>query len=131
MGTQQFNESYPVFAGLSLDSTYVANTQTAIGVQANYPSRWDTLQAANDDTITHTVTVYLFDNPTYFPLGEVDVPAGAGNGTTPTVDLIQPFLPTTMHGFAVPTYYQLAVSVGEAITAGKHIYFSATGGQLS
>lgn len=129
MGVDTFSETFPAFEYVSFtdsDGTgekYIPNTGYPV------PARWDTILATSTDTVDKLLvcsTAGGLPNA----LGSVTIPAGAGNGTVPSVDVLAALLPAGVSGIALPDYAQLVFNLAAAASSGKFVRVIALGGML-
>jgi len=128
MPLQQFDERILVSNGLTLDDT--TTTATWHPILTSYPTgdwRADVLQATNTDTIDHNLLISP-DNGSPFVAGQVLLPAGAGTGAVPPVDILAAILPAAYHYLLIPNADSIAVQLLEAISSGKMVHLFVMGG---
>lgn len=130
MPLQQFDERLALAVAVVMTSAYVAGTSTDLVPISPQTSRVDALQGINTDTVIHTGEILLNNGSTYVSIGGFSLPAGAGVGATPPVDLLAAILPSAMHYITFPGTYKLAVALDAAPAAGKTCTVVALGGQL-
>lgn len=73
---------------------------------------------SNSDAIAHHAQLVDSGFATSGIVTSALVPAGAGHGATPPVDLVAVAFPTNNVGFPVPSSDSFAITILEAITAG-------------
>lgn len=101
-----------------MDSSYSPNSPQTIIPTEDVDSLLLNLFVSNSDSIPHTV---ILANAGFAPPGQygsISVPAGAGQGAVPSVDMVLAILGTGNQGLPIPATYFLTVQVGEAITSG-------------
>lgn len=129
MGAQVFNENQPFAAGIQLANANGTTPQAYVS-GPSVPLRWDHLLVTNTDTVDHEVQLIMDDFVSDEVICAATVPAGAGSGATPAVDLIAEALPSTIDGLIQPVTATFKVAVVVVITAGKHLNFWGQGGYL-
>jgi hypothetical protein len=95
MSTSQFNETRPIVQQIILDLA-IADGAESILDWGSDNFRIDAMVATSTEPIDHVLTVILHSSVDT-PLGSVNVPAGAGHGAVPAVDVLGG-LPTVLHG---------------------------------
>lgn len=130
MPLQQFDERAIVWQSHQFTdvATPGAWVTTAGAVVGDY--RLDTLQAVNDDTIDHIVGVDWINGNGTTLAGSVTVPAGAGIGAVPPVDLLAAILPAGLHYMYLINSGNVGLAVMEAINTGKHVTITGQGGSF-
>lgn len=123
----QFDERAIYLQGIFLTNASTPGSYTAIATAA-FDMRIDTLQAANDDAIDHTLFFQLYDGVGTTILGSVKIPAGAGHGALPAVDCLASLMPSAFHYLMLPQTAMLSVAIGETITLTKEVAVWGIGG---
>src|SRR5260370_22008797 len=117
MSNQQFAETTPSVAG----QTFVAADTTAVKTlyqpQSAIGGRVDSILCTNSDVIDHYVAVYLNTPSATTRIGSVKVPAGAGFGAVPSVDLVSGLPVTNVLGLLIRATGLVALSMEVAVTA--------------
>lgn len=122
---------YDEIIGMVQESTWgPANSTGVVNATGLYTFtyRIDNISAVSSDTIDHLVQVWLASGW----ICTINVPAGAGNGTVPTVDLMAAIKAATGmdHLLLMPsTRLQFATPV--VMSTGKQIWFVMVGGSLT
>lgn len=93
--------------------------QTALMPATTPPNQIDHLLANSSDTVDHICTIWLGNQGVYYPQFSAAVPAGAGNGVVPAVDLILAGLPAGFDTIILPTQWLVAFSIEANVTAGQ------------
>jgi len=90
------------------------------------------LIATSDDTIDHVVQIWVSGASAATPnkLFSTIVPAGAGNGTVPPVDLLAGFVPLPGGLFYATANQEFLDAIPVVMTPGKMIYLTATVGSF-
>jgi len=128
-GIQAFNEVYPVNVSCFLTNA-MGTTPQAFNSAIYTKFRLDAIVASSSDTVDRVLVLELYDGLFYYPLGSVNVPAGAGQGTVPVVDVIAA-LPTNVQKSVVQAdSYFLQARVTVAVTAAKQLNVIGIGGSL-
>lgn len=128
MPLQQFDERIMDVLALALDSTYTPGSKQTIPTNNSYDERIDVLQAVNTDTVAHELSIWLDNAPTAHGIGSVTLPAGAGTGAIPAVDVFAALLPASFHYLYIQSGGAFYASVAEAISSGKNVYVWGLGG---
>lgn len=129
MGILPFSELQPIVITTFLVPASATTPQSFNSATYNQ-FRLDAIVASSTDSVDRKLALYIFDGLFSMLLGVVNVPAGAGNGTIPVVDVIAG-LPAGIQGFivqAVSTYLQ--VGVLSTITAAKQINVVGVGAAI-
>jgi hypothetical protein len=124
---QQFDERNPVQVGVGI---VAANTTTDVAIisAAALDTRIDSVLATNTDTIPHVVGLRVGIGGGAYSLGTVSVPAGAGTGGAPTVDVLASGFPTTQVGFILKNGNTLSGHVEVTMVGGSYVHLVAIGG---
>ena len=115
MGLSQFDEQ------LAIVGVGIINAATGTGRIAAAPfqgrqHRVDAVYCTNTDVIAHNVRLWLNRGGVFGLLGSENVPAGAGTGGSPSIDLIATCLPASQTGLVLDNTCELDVSVEVAVT---------------
>ena len=126
----QFDEKTPFLDSERFESTDTPGTYKQVfDVQAPAMLRIDMIQVFNSDTVSHTVVI-SGNNSDQLTYAAATVPAGAGYGTTPPVDLLGLALPGTQFHYLIFWDNALWFTVGEAVTAATAVHFVLQGGYV-
>lgn len=129
MPLDQFSERVPVTFSAQWDHTITPTTAVQIGTTAPKGDyRIDTWQISNLDTIDHTFQIIVNMGVEDY-VGALTVPAGAGSGTVPPIDVLAQLLPSVNHYLWVTGGDFPGAVLGEAINTGKFVYIFLLGGQ--
>jgi hypothetical protein len=124
MGLQSFDEVTPVFA----NATWTPGLGTGVNnftSSQNNVWRIDTFIATSTDTIDHLCQVWLNS----VLIDTINIPAGAGNGTVPPVNMMAKLLTDVgLDHIVLPITKTIQVGLTVGLQAGKVIYFFASGG---
>ncbi len=93
-------------------------------------SRVDSVVLQNTDTIDHVVDIATGHASVTVGLCSVNVPAGAGTGTTPPVELFQALALNNVPCIYLNSAEVLRISLAVAMQAGKQLNVSASGGDF-
>lgn len=130
MGVQLFNEAFPVLYGLQLangdGTTVTLLTQSLLQFQ-----RIDHILASNNDTIPHVLNITAFVNANEQRVASASVPAGAGYGGIPPVDVIATGAPASLDGIPLAANVHLSAQLEIAMVGGSLMNLLATGGLLA
>lgn len=134
MGNQIFDEKYPNVVSrkvTSADSTDPLGLNYSIN---NLAYRVDALLVASTAAEDHLMGVYIGDpqsfSPPYPDILFVNIPAGAGNGTVPLVDVLAAFPLALQGGIAFFHEQGFSVHLVEALGAGETMSIAIIGGDL-
>jgi hypothetical protein len=104
-----------------------STTKTALAAAQVPTVRIDTFSATSTDTIDHLVEFWYAN----VLIDTINVPAGAGNGTVPPVNLMSKLLADCgLDHITIAPQKTINVKMLVAITAAKNVYFLALGGFL-
>jgi hypothetical protein len=134
VGLDRFAETAPRSWQSNLVDTATTNW-AALVTEGDRPYfRVDSITVVNTDSIDHVLQVAIDSNPRsdeeYGILATVVVPAGAGNGTVPVVDLLAAFPVTLQQGFAVDWSAEISFRTTVAVTTGARIGITTIGGAI-
>jgi hypothetical protein len=90
MSFGQFDERILTAYHADFDDSYPLDTFEFIS-PGNFGSRLDVGFACNTDTVDHVLSAWQNGVIDRYTLGSVVIPAGAGNGTIPAVDIVAAF----------------------------------------
>lgn len=91
-------------------------------------ARVDSLWAVSDDTVDHTVNLVVQANGDNIFLPDVLIPAGAGHGAVPAVELITASVSPLMGCILLFEQFQLAINLPVIVSSGKHLWIWGQGG---
>jgi hypothetical protein len=129
MGVQLFNEQFPVLYGLQLangDGTAV----TLFTASLLQFQRIDHILASNSDAIPHVVNITALVNGNEQRVASASVPAGAGYGGAPPVDLFVAGVPAGFDGIPLASNVHLSAQLEISMTGATLMNLLATGGLL-
>jgi hypothetical protein len=124
----EFEESYPYIDTEQIDNSYgIVVTQFVGGAQT--PVRVDSILLASSDTVDQDVQFWVnFTGTPQTCIGTIKVPAGAGFvSTVPVVQAIATLFPGREF-FIATDKFGLGVGPLVAITSGKMLWVTTTGG---
>lgn len=124
-----FDITEPIVASNKWDTANPTDTYTMI--TGGYPGGFiAAMVATNSDTIAHTIKLAMSGIAFGGLIETINVPAGAGYGTTPAVDVMAA-LPAALAGGFVFTYeYSLTAAGGEAVGTDKLVGLVVFGGMF-
>lgn len=128
-GTAIFNEQFPIsFAHefLAADGT----TEVGVYVQGSYGCRYDTAYCRNEDVIDHDVVLVFQSGTGGTARLTVLVPAGAGVGAVPPVEMFSKLFGAQQSGQAFAQADSFAIGMAVAVTAAFTVRVWLSGGQL-
>jgi hypothetical protein len=126
MALAQLNESRPLFAtrtALPADTTVAQQILAALAADA----RVDSIICVSTDTVDRVVDLFYHTNAN-FQLSSMTVPAGAGTGIIPSVDLMTNPIFAAQGGLVIRAGDSLQEAVETTITAAKQIGMVVLGG---
>jgi hypothetical protein len=100
MGLSMYDEAIPLIYAFNWLSYMGTNEQAITGMLAR-AARIDSVHILNSDTIDHDVELRINAGSAPFPLGTVNVPAGAGHGTVPIVKAELALAPGAQNGWVL------------------------------
>lgn len=129
MGLSQFDETFPVNVAyeLGIGSTTVPHL---IVNAAQGTIRVDKIWLTQDDTIDHVATLSYNSNYVNYPLGSVNVPAGAGHNGVPSIELLSAVLGSPNDGIVVAWNDGIAVGVELTMSGATTMGIAAFGGTV-
>lgn len=129
MGVSNYDESVPycwtvrfVNGGATSSTLITAGTQST--------ARVDDLIAVSTCAADRLLDVQLIKSSIPYSFGKVLVPAGAGNGTVPPVNLMDEIRPTLVGGICPAGADTMAIAIDSAPGAGENVTVVALGGIL-
>jgi hypothetical protein len=128
MGLQQFDEVAAIVDVYSISSGDTPGTVTDIGQQREGAVRYDAITSVNTDSVSHNVSLYLWNVGVNHLLGTVTVPTGAGLGGVAPVDLLAALRPSDQKWLLVPPNWKLRFAFTTAVGAGATLELLAVGG---
>lgn len=127
MGLSQFDETVPRVSQLVLNSGN-GTTPATVWDWGTDVARVDAAFVSNNDVIPHVVDLILNNGSVATLLGSASVPAGAGYGGAPAVDVVAAVLVSALNGLPLGIGDFLQVGVEVAITAAFEVHVSMFGG---
>jgi len=125
VGLQSFDEVSPVLYAIPRGNSQGTGAQYIAFV--SLVTRIDQFSAVSTDTVDVLVQIQIGGQI----VDTVKVPAGAGNGTVPAVDLMKALtLDLGLNHIVLPANGALQVLTVAAVSAGKTLTFLATGGTV-
>jgi len=127
MGLTVYDERIPYASYLQL---VPADTTTWKVLHGTLPSslRADMIKVRSGSATEAIVHLAIYTSGSYAELGSVPIPAVAGHGGDPGVNLLASVLDTPLDGLAVAAGIQLAVSVETTLDTGEFLDFTLVGG---
>lgn len=132
MGNAIYDEKSPITGSV----TFIlpeGTTMKGVG-PANYdPWRVDAIAVSNTDSIDHVLDVGWFDNYTVGALSRlasVVVPAGAGDGTTPPLDVLAALAGPYINGIILAATLGIGFTLAVAMGSGATLTIWVQGGAL-
>jgi hypothetical protein len=124
MGLQSFDEVTPIF----FSATWTPGLGTGVNnLSSSLANVWraDAFTATSTDTIDHLCQVWLNS----VLIDTINIPAGAGNGAVPPVNMMAKLLADVgMDHIVLPVGKTIQVGLVVGLAAGKVIYFFTSGG---
>lgn len=129
MSLGQFNENHAI---QTTQFFFVSDgtSQKGVSSQQSFDTRYDQCLCMNAGLIDHVVNIGFQLGPPNINIISVNVPAGAGLGGVPPVDLLLNFGTTLQPGLVVPSGSQLAVNLEVAVVADNDVLMTFLGGTL-
>jgi hypothetical protein len=128
-GTQSFGEVYPLNAFGTLNDS-IGTTPQVVASPAPPSYRMDQFYWSSTDAIDHVVHFGWFDGSTFFEIFNFTLPALAGQGSVPAVDMFALAPASLATGFAAASFTALAIQLEVPLTSTTTISYSWFGGQL-
>lgn len=129
MGLSIFDEQKPANDHWTIDAAYGTATYLS-NTDSRGPSRYDQIWVANSDTIPHVVGLSFMQSSVACRLGGVSVPAGAGWGATPAIELLSSILGALNTGIVVSPNELVGVNVDVTMLGASECRFSFFAGSL-
>lgn len=129
MGIQQYDESAPLVGMAQIvnaDGTGVVTLDTSTTARRRYDSILVTSTAVADHKLTIWTYVGAFGNK----LGVVNIPAGAGSGAVPGVEVIAGLALGNVGAIVLPPVTDLKAKLEVTLGAGELMYITLLGGSL-
>lgn len=132
MPLQEFDEQVPV----NLICVFNDAWNPAIGFLFAFPiartQRWDLVLGSNCDAVDHDVSVHVYDEQDAYrkPVGSVTIPAGAGYGAVPPVDVLGQLLAATGRGLVLANGHGLELFIDAAPGTGNVVSVWVQGGYV-
>jgi hypothetical protein len=112
--------------------TRIANAQgttpVAVATAPQPGLRIDAIIAGNDDSIDHVVEFGIDNGAQAHYLGSVVVPAGAGQGGVPAVDVLAALQVGTLGAVLVAPDIEVVARVPVAMQGASYLYLTTVGG---
>jgi hypothetical protein len=127
LGKQVFDENYGFNAQAEITSGSGTGT---INLIANVPTdvRIEQITATNSDSIDHVLDVLVNIGGSYKQLGSVNVPAAAGYGLTPNVDVLAAILKGNYTSMLLIAYNNMGVASEDVVTSPETMVVTLFGG---
>ena len=127
MSTSQYSETRPIVGQLLLTSYQETSPLTILDWGSdNY--RIDAMIASSTEAIDHALTVVIHSSVD-IPVGTVNIPAGAGHGAVPAVDVLGGLPSILRNGWAMTVAESVEVQL-EVACVGGEISLVALGGVI-
>jgi len=127
--TGRYNETYPVYANISITPASTTNPVQASPACA-VPHRWDVGIASSTAAADHDLRLDAYVGSVAFYLGTVSIPAGAGFTTVPAVDVIAELIKAPNDGIVLPASAILRATLAVTLGAGETLTVALAGGAL-
>lgn len=132
LGLQIFDEKRPRNASLTIEDTDSGDWQQLMAPDFGTWVRVDGITITSTDTVARVVSFSLGQPVTgetsWGLIGSVSVPAGAGDGTVPPLDVLPLILPAGLSGIVLDGQYSLSVKMPTAPATGKTLTITLWGG---
>lgn len=128
MAISQFDERSILSGIATFAPAYSPGTPSLVINSARADFRVDVLVLTNNDTASVLATIWLQPAGSSIQIAQINVPAGAGSGTTPPVDVLDYLFGSTYHYLLLLANTQVQVSFGTAPGSGKQFAAYASGG---
>jgi hypothetical protein len=125
MSTSQFNETRPIVQQVILDVD-IAEGEESVLDWGSDNFRIDAMVATSTEPIDHVLTVILHSSLDT-PLGSVNIPAGAGHGAVPAVDVLGGLPSILRNGWAMTPAESVHVALEVTCSTGL-VAVTAIGG---
>lgn len=120
---ERIAESYETF----FDTAYVPGTSTVI-INDGQARRFDAIYLGNADVVDHVVGLSISNGTIDLPCASIVVPAGAGVGGVPPIDIVALQANANLLGFVIPRGGGLNWLVEEAIGVTGFVTLATQGG---
>jgi hypothetical protein len=127
-GLAQFNEIAPYGTNVVLSNA--SGTSEVTLVSSNVARlRIDAIVCTNTDTVAHVLDIKLQYVASHV-IGSVTIPAGAGYGAVPSIEVVQALNLPNVPGFILPATCFINVQLEVTLTSGKVVELCAIGGYV-
>lgn len=129
MPLTRYAESYPVYARIAL--TNALGTQAVQSTPSvEVPHRFDMVLAISTSVTDHDVRLEAYVAAVGYILGTVSVPAGAGYGVVPAVDLVAALIAAPNDGVVLPAGANLRGACAASLASGETLTLVCVGGTV-
>jgi hypothetical protein len=130
MPLDQFSERVPFLLTFQFTDVTGDGSWQSMNTGNTDVQRVDVMQASNSDTIDHDLWLDVYGSEAASVFGSVTIPAGAGYGAVPPVDLFAALLPAADH-FVILVNGNVPVGrVVPNINTGKDVTVTIYGGSF-
>jgi hypothetical protein len=126
MGLTTYDESFP-FLGVNVLNNASGTTPVAVVNAQPQKVRLDKMRATSTCAAPYVLGIFLRTSGVSYRIGGISIPAGAGDGTVPTVDVLAGML-TPIDGLTLSNAWGIYAGVDTTITAPGTITLSTYGG---
>src|SRR6266581_6119863 len=127
MGLSQFDEQLAI-VGVGIINAATGTARIAAAAFQGRQHRVDSVFCTNTDVIAHVVRLWMNKGGVFALLGSETIPAGAGTGGAPSIDLLASCLPVGEAGLVLDNTCELDVSVEVAVTLTNEVDVTLQGG---
>lgn len=129
MALSQLSETAPIVANVGIDNSNGTSDINLVGPPYG-AWRVDSLLMQTDDTASRVVDVKIAHQGFVSIIGSATLPAGAGLGGSPSVDLLQALPTSAQSNIVLGAGDELIIAMETAITSGKSSTITVLGGTL-
>ena len=114
---------------MRFQDTYVAGTLNVYaGSATSVLELFQQFWAVSTDTVDQVLSLWLYDGTNSILLKSVTIPAGAGTGAVPAVDLLGALSNQTPPSFYLAPTFRIQASLAAAPSTGKLVYLNSQSG---
>jgi len=128
MPYQQFDETRPYLVNNTFDHAASAGIPLALGWNTAGVSRLDAWAISSTDTIDHVIDVGVYTSGIIIQMATITIPAGAGQGTVPVVDVLAAIWGTALHYIMSAGNNDYAIQLDVVVSTGKLLEVTLMGG---
>ncbi len=129
MGLTQFDEQLAI-VGVGIINAATGTARIAAAPFQARQHRVDAVYCTNTDVIAHVVRLWMNKGGVFGLIGSETIPAGAGTGGAPSIDLLATCLPVGEVGLLLDSSCELDVSVEVAVTLSNEVDVVLQGGNV-